>query len=127
MLVSSDYLRTSQVFYLAFLAMSVFALLSVVFKSHWMMEKYVIIQAALTAGTFVFGLLIAFRYFKFDRQSLFGDSHFALNWPDIQKQINISEFQEGLLACAHGKYDGQAKLTNNFQELACIVPEKLLD
>lgn len=60
------------------LVMSYFAFFSMLFKSHWMMEKYVILQSVLTAAIMGFGFYVFMRYFIFDWVSIFGyNSYFS--------------------------------------------------
>jgi hypothetical protein len=89
-----------------FFLMSYFAFVSMLLKSHWMMEKYVMIQAVLTAALMGFGFYVVCKYFVFDWIRIFGyKSFFSMNWTDIIKQIHLSEFSKGLLTCVAGKYD----------------------
>jgi hypothetical protein len=65
-----------------------------------------------------FGLYVFIRYFVFDWISIFGyKSYFTLHWTEIMKEINLNEFKAGLLACANGKYDSTARLSNTFADL----------
>jgi hypothetical protein len=71
-----------------------------------MMEKYVMIQAVLTAALMGFGFFVVCKYFVFDWIRIFGyKSFFSMNWTEIIKQIHLSEFSKGLLTCVSGKYD----------------------
>jgi len=102
--------------------MSYFAFFSMVMKSHWMMEKYVFIQALLTAALMGFGLFVVTKYFVFDWIRIFGyKSYLSMKWTDIIKQIHLSEFSKGLLTCVAGKYDQSSNLSQKFTDINCPV------
>lgn len=127
MLISSGHLWTAKILFYGFLATSFYAFLAVVFKNHAMLDKYIFVQAVLTAVLIGFGFYVFIRYFIFDWASIFGfNSYFTLHWTELIKQVNLNEFKGGLLSCLNGKYDSQAKLTVDFNELQCTVPQDLL-
>jgi hypothetical protein len=94
------------VLFVLVLSMSYFALLSMLTKSNWMMEKYVVLQLVLTAAIMGFGLYVWIRYFIFDWVSIFGyHSYFSEHWADLLKKIDMNEFKSGYLSCIAGKYN----------------------
>jgi len=125
-LMGDSHVLTAKILVLLYFVMSYFAFFSRVFKSHWMMEKYVLMQAVLTATLMGFGLFVVCKYFVFDWIRIFGyKSYLSMNWTDIIKQIHLSEFSKGLLTCVAGKYDQSANLSRSFTDLNCPISQKL--
>ena len=100
--------------------LGILAFLGTVCNQIGMIQWYTFLQFGALALSFVMLCHNGYNSFVFSLESYVGRvSTYDEAWPQIMKQVNMNQFDEGIIACPTGKYLVDTELQPNWYDVDC--------